>query len=140
MTIVIVAIVLGCTGVCAYYKKWIFKPSDFEVQSLISYILYFFHKGYTEDYKISKEGMKAIKSGKLYSVEQIKVVDFHVFDSSIAPGDESAFYAIETDDGGKGTLVDDYYPDSQLVKFMEKLTAKQKPKTSVSEKKVKMQA
>ena len=114
--------------VSAYRKKFIFRPSNFETQSLISIILYFFNKGYTLDYKLTDKGIKAIKSGKLYLADQINVVDFHLFESSLNSQEKSAFYAIETDDGGKGTLVDDYYIDSQLAKYMDQLCAKQKPK------------
>jgi hypothetical protein len=124
----------------AYRKKLIFRPSNLETQSLISIILYFFNKGYTEDYKVTDKGMKAIKSGKLYLADQIKVINFHLFESSLNPDEKSAFYAIETDDGGKGTLVDDYYSDCQLVKFMEKLNVQQEPKYQRNLKHVKMEA
>ncbi len=126
--IVISVLIIIVIYFSAYTKKLIFRPSTNELQSLVSYILYFFTKGYTEDFKINDKGIKAVKSGKLYSTDQIKVIDFHLFISSLNPNEQSAFYAIETDDGGKGTLVDDYFPDCQLAKIMDSLCTRQKPK------------
>ena len=65
----------------------------------------------------------SLKTEKIYQPHQVKVVDFFRFEGPSDPGDESILYAIETDDGGKGTLVDSFGPDSDvhLTSFMQKV-------------------
>ncbi|MBK9636408.1 MAG: hypothetical protein IPO63_00765 [Bacteroidetes bacterium] len=90
---------------------------------MVSSLNSFVEKGYTEDYKAQVSGLKALKSGKIYQPEEVKVVDFHRFEGSSDPGDESILYAIETSDGGKGTLVDSYGPksDTKVTTFMQQV-------------------
>jgi hypothetical protein len=54
-------------------------------------------------------------------------VKHYRFEGISNPDDNEILYAIETDDGVKGTLVDAYgmYADSNVASFMEKLTALQ---------------
>ena len=98
-------------------------PENPEMKTLVSTLNRLIKKGYTEDYKVNYSGLMSLKTEKVYQPEQVKVVDFHRFEGSSDPGDESILYAIETDDGGKGTLVDSFGPDSDvhLTSFMQKV-------------------
>ena len=91
--------------------------------TLISSLNSLVQKGYTEDYKANDVGLKALKTGKVYQPDQVKVVDFYRFEGPSDPADESILYAIETSDGGKGTLVDAFGPsaDTKITTFMQKV-------------------
>jgi hypothetical protein len=79
--------------------------------------------GYTEDFKISESGMLSLHEEKLYKPEQVHVMDFFRFEGASDPADNAILYAIETNDGVKGTLTDAYgpYADPQVSKFMEQV-------------------
>ena len=97
------------------------QTENSEMNTLADSINSFIKKGFTEDYQVNGQGLQAIKSGKVYQSNQVKVVDFHRFEGSSDPGDESILYAIETDDGDKGTLVDSFGPsnDARITSFMK---------------------
>lgn len=91
------------------------------METLVSSLNSFIEKGYTEDYKVSCFGLKALKTEKYYQPAQVKVLDFHRFEGPTDPADEAILFAIETDDGLKGTLVDSYgpYSDTKVTTFMQ---------------------
>lgn len=79
--------------------------------------------GYTEDFKAGERGLLSLQHEKIYEPSQIQITDFYRFEGASDPADNSILYAIETDDGIKGTLVDAYgpYADSKVVAFMEEV-------------------
>lgn len=76
--------------------------------------------GFKEDFQITKKGLTTFNETKFYNPEQVSIVNFYRFEGTSDPGDNSILYAIETDDGLKGTLVDSYgvYSDSDVSKFI----------------------
>ncbi|HKR06280.1 MAG TPA: hypothetical protein VJY62_16710 [Bacteroidia bacterium] len=100
-----------------------------EMKTLVSTLNSLVQKGYTEDYKVNDTGLKAIKKGKIYQPDQVKIVDFHRFEGTSDPADESILYVIETNDGSKGTLVDAFGPSSDtkvtaFIKNVEEISKK----------------
>lgn len=69
-------------------------------------------KGYIENFMITEDGLKTTKSEKIYSPDQISIVDFYRFEGASDPDDNAILYVIETDDGVKGTVVDAYGADA----------------------------
>jgi hypothetical protein len=94
-----------------------------EMKTLVSTLHDLMKKGFTEDYKATDAGLKALLRGHTYQPDEVKVVDFYRFEGTSDPADESILYAIETSDGGKGTLVDAFGPssDTKVTAFMEKV-------------------
>ena len=94
-----------------------------DMTTLVSSLNNFIVKGFTEDYKALDAGLKALQTGLIYQPAEVKVVDFHRFEGSSDPGDQSILYAIETNDGSKGTLVDAFGPesDSKVTAFMQQV-------------------
>lgn len=80
-------------------------------------------EGFTEDFKASESGLLSLQQEKLYKPDDIKDVNFYRFEGASDPGDNSILYAIETNDGIKGTLVDAYgpYADARVDKFMQEV-------------------
>ena len=99
------------------------KTVNTEMKTLVSTLNGLIQQGYTEDYKATEAGLKSLKTGKIYQPDQVKIVDFHRFEGTSDPADESILYAIETADGRKGTLVDAFGPssDTKVTAFMQKV-------------------
>lgn len=88
--------------------------------------------GYTEDFKASERGLLSLKNEKIYGPEQVRVTNFYRFEGASDPADNTILYAIETDDGVKGTLVDAYgsYADARVSGFMDQVEEISKKKVN----------
>jgi hypothetical protein len=80
-------------------------------------------EGYTEDFKVTDEGMEATERNPPYHPDEINVVNFFRFEGESDPSDNAILYVIETNDGKKGTLVDAYgvYNDPKVTRFMKEV-------------------
>ncbi len=76
--------------------------------------------GYEEDFEAEGNRIIGNFSRKEYLPKQLKIVDFYRFEGATDPEDESIVFAIEADDGSKGTLVMSYssehYQNVELIK------------------------
>jgi hypothetical protein len=77
-------------------------------------------RGFTEDFQVLKEGLKAIGSGKIYQEKDVKILEHHRFEGVSNPDDMSIVYGIEASDGTKGILSDAYgtYSDPVVANFI----------------------
>ena len=77
--------------------------------------------GFKENFKVTGNGIQSIETNRIYAPAQIHVVDFYRFEGASDPDDNSILYAIQTQDGAKGTLADAYgaYADSRIDDFMK---------------------
>jgi hypothetical protein len=97
---------------------------DFEQErSLVNVTNSLKKSGYTEDFRITEEGMCGGKSDTAYQPEDVKIVDFYRFEGNTNPDDMSILYAIETTDGLKGTISNSYgpYADSNVDEFLKRV-------------------
>ena len=94
-----------------------------EMKTLASTLNKLVKEGYTEDFKVSEMGLLSLQQEKKYSPEEIHIVDFFRFEGESDPADNSILYAIETNDGIKGTLTDAFgpYADQGVTKFMKEV-------------------
>ena len=76
--------------------------------------------GYTDDFKVTEQGMESLKTGKVYHAQDVDVVNFFRFEGVSDPDDMAILYVIETSDGTKGTLIDAYgtYSDPNVNTFI----------------------
>lgn len=87
--------------------------------------------GYTENFIATEKGLEAPSSEKLYIPSEVKINNFYRFEGESDPADNAIVYAIETNDGIKGMLVDSYggaYANQQVSKFItevEEITKKE---------------
>ena len=79
--------------------------------------------GFTEDFKASERGLLSLKGEKIYDPTEVRVVNFYRFEGASDPPDNTILYAIETNDGVRGTLVDAYgsYADARVTTFMQEV-------------------
>jgi len=79
--------------------------------------------GYTENFKVTEEGLQSLETGKIYQPDQVHIVNFFRFEGASDPSDSAILYVIETSDGAKGSLTDAYglYADPDIDKFIKEV-------------------
>jgi hypothetical protein len=85
-------------------------------------------EGYSEDFKITEQGLASLNKERSYSPDQIQIVNFFRFEGMSDPDDNAVLYVIETTDGTKGTVIDAYgiYNDARISRFMKDVEQIQK--------------
>ena len=80
-------------------------------------------RGYTLDFNLSKDCIECKEIDLDYRPEEFHIDEFHRFEGASNPDDMSILYAITTDDGKKGTLVDAYgaYSDPLTTEMVQKM-------------------
>lgn len=78
--------------------------------------------GYTGNFRVDENSLTDEK-GKHYKPEQVHIKNFFRFEGASDPADNSILYAIELDNGSKGTLTDAYgsYNDPNIGKFIKQV-------------------
>lgn len=66
------------------------------------------NEGYTVDFNLVEEGIVSKDLKKEWKAGDCEVVRYYRFEGMTDPGDNSILYVIETKDGQKGLLVDNY--------------------------------
>jgi hypothetical protein len=91
------------------------------MQSLAGGIKEMAGRGFTQELKVKGARLEAVGSGKSFRPDQVVVREHRRFEGVSDPDDTSVLYAIETDDGTKGVLVDGYgaYADAAVAAFLE---------------------
>ncbi|MDI1255872.1 MAG: hypothetical protein PSV16_07205 [Flavobacterium sp.] len=64
--------------------------------------------GFTSQFEVNAYGLYSFKSEQTFNPEEIKIEHFYRFEGESNPDDSAILYAIVTDSGEKGTLVDGY--------------------------------
>ena len=91
-----------------------------DLKSLQSCLEKMISEGYSDDFKATEDGLKSLRTDKIYQPEEVKINNFFRFEGPSAPEDMSILYVIETNDGVKGTLVDAFgtYADEDVNNFV----------------------
>lgn len=83
-------------------------------------------QGYTHDFNIKNELIECMALNLRLNHDEFEVTHVYRFEGMTNPDDQSVLYAIESNSGIKGTLVNAYgiYSDPVSDKLMAKLTIK----------------
>ena len=89
------------------------------------------NKGYTAEFEMTEKGFKA-KTGTPISPDKIKIRKVYRFEGESDPSDMSILFAMETEEGVKGILIDAYgtYAGNEpeaLSDFLKKVKTEEKP-------------
>ncbi len=68
-------------------------------------------EGYKDDFKAKKIAIEAIYAKRSYNPEDLKIVGTYRFEGETNPADQTVLFAIEANDGIKGTLTMSYSAD-----------------------------
>lgn len=98
------------------------------MKSMVSCLHRIVNEGYTEDFKVTDNGMESLQRNFNYTPDDIRVINFFRFEGESDPDDNAILYVIEAADGTKGTLVDSYgvYNDPKVTRFMLEVSIKKK--------------
>lgn len=77
-------------------------------------------EGFVENFIAKERGLEAPTTKKIYDPTEVKIISFYRFEGESDPADNSILYAIETNDGVKGMLIDAYgpYANPAVAKFI----------------------
>lgn len=80
-------------------------------------------RGYTRDFNLLPDGIEDKAAGKVYNPANFQVDEYHRFEGISNPGDMSILFAVSTDNGVKGVLIDAYgtYEDPLKSEMLKKL-------------------
>ena len=79
-------------------------------------------EGFTENFRAEEDYIRALYAKKNYNPEELEIVEVFRFEGMTNPADQSELFAIETNDGLKGTLSMNYGTDqSQNVDLIKKI-------------------
>lgn len=66
------------------------------------------NKGYNLDFNLVEDGLESKTAKRQWKAGECNVIKYFRFEGMTDPGDSSILYVIETSDGKKGLLVDNY--------------------------------
>lgn len=80
-------------------------------------------RGFTADLEFRDGALRATATGRRFRPDELAIVEHHRFEGASDPEDMSVVYAIESDDGVRGIVVDAFgaYADPNLAAFLEKV-------------------
>ena len=67
-------------------------------------------RGFTANFEFLNNTFRAVDGGKTFSPDELTIVEHHRFEGVSDPDDLSVLYAIETNDGTRGTIADAFGP------------------------------
>lgn len=76
--------------------------------------------GFYSQFEVNGKNLVSLKTNKHFLPNEVKIVHFYRFEGESNPEDSSIMYAIESNNGEKGTLVDGYGPaaDPETASFI----------------------
>ena len=81
--------------------------------------------GFTQDFKVADGRLHTLStnSAKSYAPDEVTIVDFYRFEGESNPDDMSILYAIQANDGVKGTISSAYgvYADTDTNDFLKQV-------------------
>ena len=104
-------------------NKHIESIEKVNMQPMVSILNSLTTSGFETQFKVTEQGLLSLTTKKAYQSGEVKVKHFYRFEGESDPSDSSIVYAIEANNGEKGTLVDGYgaSSDSQVSDFMEQV-------------------
>lgn len=94
-----------------------------QMETLVMCLNHLNSLGYTTQFKATPEGLLSLTTLRTFQPDQVKVVHFYRFEGESNPSDNAIAYAVQTNDGEKGSLVNGYgtSSDSLVNDFMQKV-------------------
>jgi hypothetical protein len=95
-----------------------------EMTTLVSCSNKLLNEGYKENFVAKENGLEAPSTKKVYPAEELRIVNFYRFEGNSDPADNSILYAIESNDGVKGMVIDAYgggNADPNIAKLISRI-------------------
>jgi len=79
-----------------------------EMSPMVTILANLNKEGYQTQFKATKDGICSMTTDQSYLPGDVEIKHFYRFEGESDPGDNAIVYAIETNSGEKGTLIDSY--------------------------------
>jgi hypothetical protein len=101
--------------------------TDTKYNTLINTLLILKENGVTSSFKVEKDKMKCLESGKTYTPKNMCIDEYFRFEGASNPSDMSILFSVECEDGNRGTIISSYgiHANTELVAFMNKVKTKE---------------
>jgi hypothetical protein len=78
-------------------------------------------QGYTANFGVVGDRLRAFDSGKTFAAHEVMIRDYRRFEGVSDPDDMAVVYAIESQDGTRGSLVDAFgtYSNASVGAFLQ---------------------
>jgi hypothetical protein len=89
-------------------------------------------RGFTAEFIVDSEMLRVAGSGERFTPEDVRIRDFYRFEGTSDPSDMSVIYAIEANDGTRGTLTDAYgtYADPAVGAMLARMAVDRRSPSS----------
>lgn len=97
--------------------------SDHPYDTMLEAIAALKRRGFTENFVLAADGLRALSSGRVYGPEALHIVEYHRFEGETDPDDMSVLYAIAAQDGTRGLIADAFgpYANPELGRILRRL-------------------
>jgi len=95
-----------------------------EMSTMTSCTAMLMKEGFTENFVMTEKGIEAPSNQKTYIPDEVKISSFYRFEGESDPADNAILYAVETNDGVKGMLIDSYgspYVSQKVATFIKEV-------------------
>ena len=84
-------------------------------------------RGYTADFEFRDNSLRETVGGRRFQPDELAIVEHYRFEGASNPDDMSVVYAIESDDGVRGVVMNAFgpYADPGLAGFLEKVKVRE---------------
>lgn len=72
-------------------------------------------RGFKANFKVDKNEKLVDSQGNQFDPSDVTLVEFHRFEGISNPADSSIIYAVETETGEKGTVIDSFGADASEI-------------------------
>lgn len=79
-----------------------------DMDSLVTVLADIEKLGFISQFEVAGKNLVSLKTNSHFLADEIKIVHFFRFEGESNPDDNSIMYAIESNNGEKGTLIDGY--------------------------------
>ena len=88
-------------------------------------------QGYGRQFKVAGDRLRAVDDGRTFSASELRIREYRRFEGASDPDDMAIVYAIETDNGTRGTLVDAFgaYADPAVSAFLDRVAVSRRRPT-----------
>ena len=84
-------------------------------------------RGFTANFEFLNSTFRAVDGGKIFAPDELTIVEHHRFEGASDPDDLSVLYAIDANDGTRGTIADAFgpYANPDLGAFLTTVTMRE---------------
>ena len=87
-------------------------------------------RGFDKSFEVEEGRLKSIEDNEYFEPLEITIIEYHRFEGTSDPEDMAVIYAIETNKGTKGVIIDAYgaYGSRALGDFLKETEVREKAK------------